>query len=228
MRTPINIEKLLHWTYRDELPKREIGGLTGWETLIYLGTKIDHSRQDWQPGFPVIMGPPHPDALLVDHAVRSLGDTVVEWEHACERIMGPLLPYAPAENKVLRRMEFNGSALVTMHARLGNRPHWQMGELKLLRVLGKNGKPVVNGMTAGRRYAEGSHCPLRLEPKGEDIAQARCEYVAWHGSLVRLCGMLNDTWRLSEWKAELPTASPLPWIHDDEPKRRIIHAHTGD
>jgi hypothetical protein len=53
---PVPIDDLLTWAYRDELPKQEVGGLTGWEQAALLGVMVDQKedRTDYElrgPGF---------------------------------------------------------------------------------------------------------------------------------------------------------------------------------
>lgn len=218
MSTSLPIDRLLHWAYRDELPKRiAADSSTLISHLVDLGTMVDSGRTD-DPRFPLALGDPHPDALMLEYKVRSLPDVTMEWEHWCSAIMGELLPYARADDPLVRRMQFSPSALVTMHARMGTSPHWDLGRPELKRVLGRNGKPIVLGITAGGRYTEGAHCPLRLDPTGYDIACARAEYVIWHQALVEL---IAECWNLHEMVATGPTVAPLPWIAD-WPKPRIL------
>ena len=166
------------------------------------------------------MGPPHPDALLIAYQVRSLEPVTMLWVDAAPDIMGELLPYAPADDPILHRMEFSPSALVMMHARMGTRPQWDLGPVKLSRVIGKNGKPIVQGITAGRRYAEGAYCPVRLDPPGHEIACARAEFVVWRAALVDLA---NEIWNLESFAPQQPTAAALPWTNNTERKPRILY-----
>jgi hypothetical protein len=41
---PVPIDDLLTWAYRDELPKQEVGGLTGWEQAALLGVMVDQKE----------------------------------------------------------------------------------------------------------------------------------------------------------------------------------------
>lgn len=224
-KAPIDIETLLRWAYREELPKREIGGLTGWESdILLLGTRVDDSyKESGEPGFPVAMGPPHPDALLIDHCVRQMEDVELDWAGSRDRIMGHLAPYAPLDHPALRYMRFSPQAIITMHARMGTRPVWDLGRSRLHRVIGKNGKPVVDGVTAGRRYAPGASCPLRLDPSGPEIACARAEYAVWHASLVAL---VAESRKLDDHAPQHPAAPPEPWRTGEQQKpaihRRIV------
>lgn len=216
-----DIEALLSWAYRDELPKRAIGGLTGWEKLVLLGTTVDDERRPDEVGFPVNMGPPHPDALLIDHAVRTLEPVTMLWEIAREGIMGDLSPYAPADDPTLRRMQFSPMALVMMHAKMGTRPAWDLGPTSVKRIQGGNGKPKVHGITAGHRYETGAHCPLQLDPPAREIACARAEYAVWHAALMTVTAEL-ESWNLKDFAPQYPKAAPAPWIEDTERKPRIF------
>lgn len=212
-----DIESLLQWAYREELPKQAVGGLTGWEKLIYLGTGVDNSHHDYQ--LPVALGAPHPDAFLVDHRVRSLPDRIkVDWPGVREAMLGHLACWAPEDDPLLCRMQAEPIALVMMHARMGTRPRWDVGPIRPLRVIGKNGKPVVNGVSPGRRYADGARCPLRLEPPAAEIACARWEFAVWHAALVALA---NESWNLTSWIPTPLRASVRPWVLDEERKPRI-------
>lgn len=113
-RKPISIEKLLQWAYRDELPKQAVGGLTGWERLIYLGTEVDETtRGGFEVRLPVALGPPHPDALKVDYFVRSIENVRCDWWRERHHLLGSLLPYASGQeprSKVVGR-----SPVVELH-----------------------------------------------------------------------------------------------------------------
>jgi hypothetical protein len=92
----VDIEMVLRWAYRDELPKRErratlpnIGGERVWSPYLFpasygetspmfregvgsgpSGGFVDGRSRD--PGFPRALGRPHADALLVEAAVKDL------------------------------------------------------------------------------------------------------------------------------------------------------------
>lgn len=204
---PVDIERLLQWAYRDELPKREIGGLTGWEAdILVLGTRIDKSHDE--PGFPVSLGAPHNDALLLDHAVRSLDPVTVKWPSARGILMGDLALWLGDRDPMVSAMKDYPAALVAMHAKMGSRPQWDMGSTSVRPVLGKNHKPVIDGITAGRRYGEGATCRLRLEPPPQEIASARFEYFVWRAAMVSLA----ESCKLQEHEARHPAAPATPWL----------------
>lgn len=220
IKRPITIEKLLEWAYRFELPKKEIGGLTGWEASIFLlGTRVDGGRSPDEPGFPVGLGAPHPDALLIDWHVRALCTVTVLWEVVHAWIMGPLAGGTSADDIALRRMQFEPSALVQMHARMGTRPHWDIGDVTVRPLFGRNGKPTVVGLTPGGRYGEGCYCPLEVTPSLREIAHDRVEWYVWREALVDLAA---ETWKLEMWDVLPPSAAAQPWVLDDERKPNIL------
>jgi len=235
----VDVEKLLQWAYREELPKGYGQGEGGWNDpssispmfrVADLGTRVDAWSQD--PGFPEALGGiPHPDALIVECVVNRLGEVGLDWKQSRERLMGHLAPYVSIDHPAMAYLSLNVSALVTIHARMGTRPQWDMGPVKIKRSNGKNGKPIVqyidddgylvDGMTAGRRYGPEARCPVQLDPPGPDIAFARAEYFAWRSGLARVKATL-DTWKLNQHIAVGPAAAAEPWAHDDERRSRIL------
>jgi hypothetical protein len=227
----VEIEKLLQWAYREELPKQIVGGLTGWEHLVMLGTRVDTSRGD--SNFPVNLGPPHPDALLIDHAVRSLEDTVVDWRQSRATLAHGLDHWGGPEQIALKRLQFQTAGLLTLHARMGTRPPWDLGPLQVAPVRGRNGKPViqwlddeghlVEGRTKARHYGPRARCPLQYEPAPADVIFARAEYAVWHAGLCLMAETIC-AWNRTEHMPTPPTAAEAPWVIDTERKSRILRA----
>lgn len=232
-RTTVEIEKLLQWAYREELPKQIVGGLTGWEHLVLLGTAVDTSRKE--SGFPVVMGPPHPDALLIDHAVRSLEDIVVDWTQSRATLAHGLDHWSSPEKIALKQMRFQTAGLITMHARMGTRPPWDLGPLTVRPVRGRNGKPIIqwlddkgiliDGRTKARHYGPRARCPLQYDPPPAEVIFARAEYAVWHAGL-RLMTETICAWKSTEHIPLPPAAAPTPWLNDTEKKSRIVQAQS--
>lgn len=240
-RKRVSIESLLHWTYREELPKgyehKESFGpvdssISPMFRLAALGTKVDFTAE---PGFPVAMGLPHPDALLIDAAVQRLPSVGLEWRAARPRLMHDLLHWVSDSDPILSSMSFEPHALLVIHAKMGTRPIWDLGAPRVERITNPaNGQPViqhideetgelVHGRTAGHRYGAMARCPLTLEPNPREIACARAEYLVWHQALCHVKQVL-ETERLHDHDALAPTAAPEPWIIDTEPKPRILRS----
>lgn len=229
------IETLLQWAYRDELPKSQTDPT--WATMFasstwQLGARIDRSSTG--DSYPAIMGAPHPDALLIDHAVGMLSDVTMPWEDYREIIVPDLLAYCRADDPALARMQFQPKGLIMMHAKMGTRPRWQHGELRVECVLSGNRRdPKVmfldeeGNETAGSRrgnyYSSGACCPIRITPPPREIACARGEYFVWYSALLRLTEMLNSTCRLSEHSAVTAGFSPAPWGLPDKENGRVLY-----
>jgi hypothetical protein len=237
----LDIETLLKWTYRDELPKdarreltierssRVLGlpSMSPMFRLADLGTTID----DWsrEPGFPEILGPPHPDALLVRRAVERLDDEEsasntrqgyrIDWRSARKYLMGPLTPLVSRDDPSLSNARIGRAGLVTTHATMGTRPDW--GRITPLpnRVLNANGSPLVEilldrgGWVPRNRKAHqrGSRlrCRLFWEPDPRTIAFKRIEYAVWIRALVDLVLELHG--RLEDHVVLMPRAPVEPW-----------------
>jgi len=217
----LDIEKLLHWAFRDELPKKGIewassSGISPMFRLADLGTRVD----DWsrEPGFPVAVGAPHPDSLLVEGAVERLADVDVDWP-ATRRggMIGSLAGLLADNEPTLASLTIGRVGLVAMHARMGTRPRWDMNPLPEP-VVGRNGKAVVQylgddgRLVDGRRNGNpgaGARCPLMWFPAPRAVAFARIEYSVWHASLLELAAALED--QLEFNRALPPAASSAPW-----------------
>lgn len=213
----VEIERLVQWAYRDELPKRGIGNIAnGWDSAACYFELL--SKIDVDPGFPVIMGAPHPDALTIERAIQGLTDEVaLDWRTHRELLMDDLRLLAPRGNPLLDRV-FSEVALVESCARLGRRPQWNIGTPSPQRIMGKNNKPVMVGQCEGAaRYKFGSHCPLQYTaPTVEQLIFRRFEYMVWRGGLERLVGILRG-WLLREYMPLMPIAPAVPWLDPPAP-----------
>lgn len=220
----VDVERLLQWAFREELPKKPYPVSDFWARLIELGGRVDEGMAySDQPGF-LCEEPPHPDSLLVSHAVAQLESDEIDLDVSRETLMGPLACWLPEDQTILRlSLRFQTRALLTMHAQMGTRPQWDVGEIKPARVIGRNGKPVVHGITPGGRYSEGAFCPLGLNIDACTIANARGEYAAWRNGLAKVRTTLEG-WKLADFTPTGPAAAPLPWITGDAAKPRILRA----
>jgi hypothetical protein len=91
-RQAIDVEKLLHWAYRDELPKRGMSSAEGiWDRIAEFGQRggIDpgHGAAQRYPHF----GLPHPDAERIEKTVAQLPDGEIDWKTDAENILGELV-----------------------------------------------------------------------------------------------------------------------------------------
>lgn len=222
IKTPVDIEKLLVWAYRDELAKLHTSCAEGiWDhiedasTLGIVTTTGEGCAQRYDFGLP------DDDAIAIEKAVAQLGDTIIDWEQSRDAILAEVAPLF-AKRDVLMVRPFKTAALVTMHAKMNTRPDWHEETPRPRPVMAKSGpagRAMLVGSCEGKdRYSFGAHCPLRWEPSPVTIAIARGDYAAWHHGLV----LLAETLRLDRHEALPPAAPALPWLDGPEPKRRVF------
>lgn len=191
----IDIEKLVQWAFRDELPKQGANPFSPWEPILRYGSNGGHRIDDDAPRgrLPAILGEPHPDARLIERAVNQL-----EPVEADKRGRGTHRP---------------ATVLVMIHAVSGSRPDWYPGSIKVLPIREGSririvGKALGTNRNRTVRYEEGTYCPLRFEPTIEDVDHGRRNYLLWYNSLVHLVNTLE----LRDHIVLMPNLSPTPWI----------------
>lgn len=131
MKKPIDIEKLLQWALRDELPKgRPVSADVGY----VIGRR--HSRRPFsvaQAGvlpqvdsFGFVPGSPHEDAEVVASAIERI-DAVARFDSRLQvtPLFGDLASIAGDAYAALMRATFNPQALIVSHGIMGTRPRWQ-------------------------------------------------------------------------------------------------------
>src|SRR5262245_23588633 len=165
VRRSIDVEQLLQWAYRDELPKQGAQPFSPWERIFRygkLGTRID-DQLGVTPRLPPVLGDPHQDALTIARHTS--------------------------------RLPHRSAVLVIIHAKMGTRPKpWEgpksifpVRDESRIRIVGKSyGRPRLGRGGAFRYYTEGSYCPLRFEPSLEEVAWSRAEWLCWRSGLVAL------------------------------------------
>lgn len=226
-----DIEALLVWTYRDELPKRLTSSADGiWDRIGGLGAAIDHGHGSGSAQRYASIGLPHPDAEAIERAVDRLPNISIDWQKSRPAVMGNLSALLEAHDAILLDT-IRPSVLVSHHAVMGTRPPW--GEAKTPRPHRiqprrgpANGAAVVGECRGADSYTMGSHCPLRWSPSVIDIAQMRANYVAWHDALCRLAEMLRGS--LSEREPLPPSAPPLPWQVRQKGPRVLVETGRRD
>lgn len=150
----MDVEEVLSWAYRDELPKTDgLGGGTGEASHVspmfrmgVFGSRIDNWNRE--PGFPSAMGPPHPDALLVAGAV---GDVVAAIAEGGARIccldseidLGADLRSLGADEVAAVRGALGSlDGIVARCAKLRQRPYWTRDTVPYP-MRSDNGRPIV-------------------------------------------------------------------------------------
>lgn len=168
MKKPIEIEKLLAWTYREELPKAGAArALTGigfgraHRAVEAFGEYLTLIDCDGINRFGVVsdlmaMEEPHADAIAVFEAVAALDGIDVElpadWNplgdlEGIEAELPTLLARALDKVTVLdtsgaRWMKVGPAALVMKHAIMGDSPCWEADQPERKLVLGAKGAPA--------------------------------------------------------------------------------------
>ncbi|MBC00013.1 MAG: hypothetical protein CML67_10805 [Rhodobacteraceae bacterium] len=166
MRKTIDIEKLVTWAYRDELPKA-VGGSggiasirSGYESITQYGellTMIDRTNvYGMVPAFAADDDGPHADAVTVHRAVVALDgfdlDLPDDWTpmqelgqfgdlgvQAVAVALDRLTRVTGDGRRVLRR---GPGALVRHHAIMGGCPDWHGEVPEMCEVRGPNGGPL--------------------------------------------------------------------------------------
>ncbi|RAI33723.1 hypothetical protein [Rhodoplanes serenus] len=212
----IDVEKLLHWAYRDELSKRHTSSAEGiWDRIEQAGRLLvlDNGDGGGAQRY-ACFGLPDPDAERIEAAVSALPNVAVDWHESAIDILGHIAPLMRGRDYVLVG-SLRTAALVTMHATMGTRPDWREADPRPCHVPTERGRPgpTIVGECLGRNlYRSGSYCPLRWEPSPVTIAQARADYAAWHAGLCTLVHMLD----LGRWAPVAPAAPAMPWRDGDQ------------
>lgn len=214
----IDVEVLLQWAYREELPKGQTSSAEAvWDSIADYGAAggvachADAGPQRYD------FGEPHPDAKILAAAVTALEDLIIDWEASTDALMGDMAAILVARDVLMVR-PLRTAALVTMHAKMGTRPDWRDAVPWASPVPSAKDhcRPMLVGECRGRNhYTTGSYCPLRWEPSPITIALARAEYAAWHRGLHALC----QTVTLARHVLLPPVAPEQPWFERQAPRR---------
>lgn len=214
-RTSVDVEKLLHWAYRDELSKRQTSSAEGiWSSIAEYGQRggidVGDGTAQRYPHF----GLPHPDAERIERAIEALENTLVPWELTARDLMPDLADLFTAHlaaRDYLLVSSFDTATLIRHHAIMGDRPAWYSDRPLPRRVRPPRGpgQSVVIGEYVGHgRWKAGAACPIRWDPSPVEIAMRRGAYAAWWDGLSRLAEGL----RLADHVALPPSCAPRPWL----------------
>jgi hypothetical protein len=245
MKKTIDIEKLLHWAMREELPKGQAITASAWDIVSQyaaLGVRVDVS---YGGGLGFVPGDPHPDAIIVADAIRDL-DTEARFGHRVEvlPLFGDLAAIAGDAVDAVMSATFNPRAIVISKATQGTRPKWQFDTPEPRQVFLQTKtkpRPLVYGIDAegdlvamkrneGRALKRDGAFNLAMSPRSPiewcdpsplSIADARAEYVAWHSALVTLADDLAH--RLEDHLPTVPTVPMLPWLAPETLATRVIY-----
>lgn len=235
----MDIEDVLQWAFRDELPKSDgLGGHGGYGLgyscplgrMVAIGTSVDNWSRE--PGHPAAMGPADPDALVVAGAVNDLAAMA---DQAIGGDLDLVLDFGVIgevdERAAVRRALAQLPAIVARFAKLGTRPSWRVtpspgptyaanGRVQVVRwarVLSKTfggetfDEQQLVAVSAEKRdtYPMDSYCPVQYEPSLQSIADERAEYLVWWGALDALA--LSLAGHLDGITVMPPLAPQKPW-----------------
>ncbi len=225
-RKQVDIEKLLQWAFREELPKGLPVSASAWSALdryCSLGCKIqeDYVGMGMRSSLGVVAGETHPDAKVIGYAVKELQPADIDWEESKAALVPDMMLLA-AWSPWLERIATG--VLIVSNAVMGSRPAWDIGRPELKKIIAANGKPVVNGeVRRAGEYTLGAYCPIQyVDPTPAEVAAARAEYAVWHAAMCRLAAGLHD--KLAEHEALPPACAAEPWRTGEAPKPRILRA----
>jgi hypothetical protein len=242
----IDIEKLLQWTYRQELPKLQFlgAGLSGrWGNFAMLGTCVSGGRGGTSYGS-LDVGPPHPDAGVIHRAVMALDGLEPVLHDGPEVLLSDMPPDVQTlAGDALKRFRVQLSTLVMRFARMGERPDWraEVPERKL--VCSRNGKPswfvqrsirhdrIGGGAVempyeadgydpVGKRPLPGAYRKYVYDPDPALIVDLRADYLSWHAALCWLVEELAG--KLTSWQPTGPSFSSRPWEDGETRPPRIL------
>lgn len=121
----VDIEKLLHWAFQEELPKRSTSSAEGiWDRLAQYGS-LGGINPD--PGHGAAQryahfGLPHPDAEKVELAASALDDRQVDWANESGAILGAWAAIADTRPLSARPRR---STVIGYNDRHGDRLGWR-------------------------------------------------------------------------------------------------------
>lgn len=236
MKKKIDVELLVRWAFREELPKRELRA-SPWDSVLSYGLRGGLAVQNHDPLRPqryAWVGDPHPDALTIEIDVARLADSAaVDWDSSKKHLLGDLAVWA--NGNPLIGLGFSARALVTMFGRLGTRPDWMpepphverirhiSGGWHVVQHLDDDGR-LIAGRDRSRKLGRGARCPLQLVPSAAEYAHARAEWSVWHAGLVQLAELLSAPGSLVDHQVLPPAVTPAPWITGMPEPSRVLHA----
>jgi hypothetical protein len=246
----IDIEKLLQWALREELPKGRPVSISPWQIIqsySALGTRVDVSLGP-SDGLGMVAGTPHPDAEAVAVALDALPAETRLSGAECEGLLGHYAALDPPAVSAVAAAPFSMRALVIRCAVLAQRMAWDVGVPAIAprdryaqhrNRLGnayallpnRDGILVETLVHANGRgnYPLGSATPcLWHEPTIGQLLEVRAEYAIWHRALCFLIEQLTMDGMLGEYAlAPAPISAAAPWLTGQPPARTVHRAAGG-
>lgn len=220
-----DIEQLLQWAFRDELPKRMQpafgpGYVSPLARLVDMGVQIQETAGE--PGFPAALGEPDPDALVIEAAVLALQHAPIDWPSTRRDCIGAVGGLLDDNEPTLKHLTIGTPGLVALHAKMRTRPQWDLRPHPEP-MLGKNGKPEIRlrdrsgpavkgkgGPNGVPWYPTGACSFIEWWPVPRLAAFNRIEYSIWWQALDTLADHLRGG--LASFEPLNPAAHPSPWV----------------
>lgn len=223
----MEMEKLLQWALREEMPKGHPVSASAWDTITrfaLLGTRVDEGVHGGGDGLGFVPGEPHPDAVLIGDAVRRLPAEIKLTGAQCVALLGHYAPLDPLAIRAIAGSGFNPRALVIRCAILGERMPFDVGTPRAAPAVRRDRRKLA---VAFVRDAEGilreasgngrgnfppgaaTHIVWQ-EPSIGQVLEARAEYAVWWRALTMVHADLAGQ-NLRDYAALPPTSRAEPW-----------------
>jgi hypothetical protein len=252
MKKRIDIEKLLHWTIREELPKgrpvsADIGFAIGRrlrQRAFSITRNLDYRPEVDSLGF--VPGEPREDAERVSDSIARLPTSVpIASEHDARHLFGDIAGIAEVSIPPLMASSFNQQALVISHASMGTRPKWKFAHpspcQRFVPTAGA-GRPraIVHGFDADGDLVELKRNEGRARKRDGEytLAMSPRSPLEWqHPAPLQIgeCRAEYVAWhaalvsltvalagQLVEFEPVAPSAAAMPWITGETPASRIL------
>lgn len=239
MKRAIDIEKLLIWAYREELPKREhrqLLGVSNYELVSNYAAEMCETVSDgrtlgnryWQ----LYGDGPHPDALLVEAAVKALDGFTPVLHEDPQTLFSDMPEEVQAEAETaLGRYHVEIVPLVIRCASMGRRPDWRTDTpvrvawkpegssghppyFMSVEVKGPLGKTFIEEHRVlrdpkTRRPPAGAYHKMVWQPEPWAAIDGRADWLIWLAALSLLTESLACT--LKDFEATPPMIFQRPW-----------------
>lgn len=251
MKKKIDIEKLLQWTFREEMPKGRPVTATAWDAIMsysQLGARIDVSHQG-SSGLGFVPGSPHEDAERVAVAVAAHDESASFATRAdVAALFADMSGMAEHFTDAAMATRINPRALILSHAAMGSRPKWKFEpptphqERATFRdeVGALRDRPRVIGLDAcgdvvdvfpnrGRKAMKFGLYDLDYQPRSpliwsdpSPLHVAECR-AEYIAWHAGLVSLASSLRdALREYQPELPIARQMPWITGEEARSRVL------
>lgn len=248
----MDIEKLVQWAMRDELPRGRPVDASPWELIMRygaLGMRVDTSGPIGDYGF--VPGEPHPDAVVIGAAIDAL-DQQAHFEDRDDvlRLFGEWAPIAGDAPDAILKASFDQRAIVMSKATLGSRPAWEFEHPTPYRMVINYRDP--KGAMRERARVIGTNAAgdiVDLAPNGKrgraamrdgvyDVAMSPRSPLQWGDpSMISigharaeyvawhaaLCTLADNlAGALDQFEPTRPSAAAEPWITGQTPASRVL------